>query len=522
MAISPTAIQKFLERTAKPPCIVKERSVDDLVRMIERDAGANYKPKTVPRPYQLEALAFACRARRSLMFLKMRLGKTKLALDYAEVMRKGRRWLLKGLVIVPSPITLSVWEEEIPKHSNLQGVFIHSTDLMDLQNACETEGNELIVIAWSSLQGMFTTERPVNDKRSKKAHMVDYNAARAFAAYFDFACIDEIHMCKNASTLRFKIAAALTEQCDLFMGLTGTPHGRNPFDVWAQAFLCDRGATFGNSYHFFTNAMGRQYSVPWGFGKEIRFNSKLSDVFTQKVNTISVSYGWEGNLELPELTKNIVKLPMTREQQAQYKDILKEIVNARREQRQIIENAFVRLRQVSSGYRPFKDADGNIQVLELDSCAKLDWIDEFLENAPEDAPIVLFHEFTATGERLCQLLTKHKRKHAWLYGGTKDKAGTLQSFRQGKVNTLVCNTASGGIGVDLSRADYMAFVECPLSPTVRQQAEARPLGKKGGHVFVDDLICSPVEARVLNNVMEGKTLLASMIYQEARSGLYNL
>jgi SNF2 family DNA or RNA helicase len=522
MAISPTAIQKFLERTAKPPCIVKGRDIDDLVRMIERDAGADYKPKTIPRPYQLEALAFACRARRSLMFLKMRLGKTKLALDYAEVMRRGKRWQLKGLVVVPSPVTLSVWEEEIPKHSNLRGTFIHSTDPMELQDACELNDNELVVIPWSSLQYMFTVQRPATDRRSKKAHMVDYKTARSFASYFDFACIDEIHMCKNESTLRFKIASTLTEQCDLFMGLTGTPHGRNPFDVWAQAFLCDRGETLGNSYHFFTHAMGKTYNVPWRYAQEVRFNKKLTDVFTRKVNSISVSYGWEGNLELPELTKNVVRLPMTKEQQAQYRDILQEITNARREERQRIENAFVRLRQVSSGFRPFKDGDGEMQVLELDNSAKLEWIEEFIENAPEEAPIVLFHEFTATGERLCRLLTKHKRKHAWLYGGTKDRAGTLQSFRTGKVNTLVCNTASGGIGVDLSRADYMAFVECPTSPTVRQQAEARPLGKKGGHIFVDDLICSPVEARVLNNVMEGKTLLANIIYQEAKSGLFNL
>jgi len=520
MPTNPTAIKAFLNNTAKPPITVRGRTVAELDRVI-RQGGGEYRPKLAPRPYQREALAFAVKARRSLMFLKMRLGKTKIALDFAGVTHSAGKWR-KGLIIVPYPVTLSVWQEEIPKHCDLTATFVHSTDESVFEEACTDYDTNLVVVAWSSLQWIFTDKRTTTKGRTSRAFAVNHKRLRRFADYFDFACIDEIHMCKNAGTHRFKIAAGLTEMCDLFIGFTGNPHGREPLDGWAQAYLCDRGRTLGSNYYFFLDAMAVKFYPPYMHGGcEYRFDRRKQDVLTKKLESISLSYGWQGNLELPDLTKNIVNLPMTKEQRAQYRDVLREIVESKGESAKV-DNAFVRLRQISSGYRVFKDDDGERQVLDLDTCAKLDWLDEFIENIPEDAPVVLFYEFTRTGQKLCDLLRKHKRTQSWLWGGAKDKPAALHAFRSGQVDVLVCNSASGGVGLDLSRADYMVFVECPTSPTIRQQAEARPYGKTGGHIFVDDLACSPVELRVLRAVTEGKALLADIIYKEAREGVYNL
>src|SRR5436189_507658 len=114
MATSPAAIQAFLANAAKPPIHVKGKTAAELNDVIWQ-SGGDYLPKLPPRPYQREALAFALRARRSLMFLKMRMGKSRIALDFAEVTRSAGKWR-KGLIVAPYPVTLSVWQEEIPKH----------------------------------------------------------------------------------------------------------------------------------------------------------------------------------------------------------------------------------------------------------------------------------------------------------------------------------------------------------------------------------------------------------------------
>jgi SNF2 family DNA or RNA helicase len=105
-------------------------------------------------------------------------------------------------------------------------------------------------------------------------------------------------------------------------------------------------------------------------------------------------------------------------------------------------------------------------------------------------------------------------KYTWLYGETKDKDGALQAFRTGDAQVLIANTASGGVGIDLQMADYQCFVETPVSPIVRAQAEARALGpgRAGRALFMDDLVCAPIEERILGFLREGRDLLQEIVF----------
>ena len=93
----------------------------------------------------------------------------------------------------------------------------------------------------------------------------------------------------------------------------------------------------------------------------------------------------------------------------------------------------------------------------------------------------------------------------------------MKDFQTGAVNVLLRIQPPVVSAFNLSMADYLVFLELPVSPTIRQQAEARPLGdKRGGRcLMVDDIICSPVQQRILDCVKEGKDLLAEIIYHGA-------
>ena len=87
---------------------------------------------------------------------------------------------------------------------------------------------------------------------------------------------------------------------------------------------------------------------------------------------MAISYGWEGYMDMPEIVSNVVKLKMTADQAKLYKDAIMDLVKSQGN-RISIENIFVRLRQISSGYLPFRTEDGHESILRCSS-AKMDWI----------------------------------------------------------------------------------------------------------------------------------------------------
>src|SRR5207237_5832226 len=113
---------------------------------------------------------------------------------------------------------------------------------------------------------------------------------------------------------------------------------------------------------------------------------------------------------------------------------------------------------------------------------KYEWLEDFLVDIESDAQIVIFHDFTHSGERICSLLDELKMKYVWIYGGTgvKNQPALLHKFQEKKVQVLVINAATGDVGVDLQIVDYQIFFESPVPVITRQQVEARAMGQERG------------------------------------------
>lgn len=511
MPINKEQVDRLLRYMPEPDIKVKGADIEWLCNEIYADTGIHYDPLTIPRPWQLEALAFACRVPRSLMFAKMRMGKTKLVLDWIDHLKLAGRLTKKALIVVPRPILLDVWKEQAATHSRLKVATVR-LKAEDLKAALHSDA-DLIVISWSALQAIFTY-KAVSDKRRSKVLRPDQENLVDFSRNFDLLSIDEIHLCKNPKSLRFEMAAYLARAVKYFMGLTGTPHGRNPFDLWPQAYLVDQGRLFGSSFWFFQNAFGKIVDAKWSNRTLLVYDRTKTDIIERKLASISLSYGWEGNIETREPLRNIVALHMCAEQRKLYNELVDKAITIDAREDKEAENIFVRLRQVSSGYLPFTNADGSEFTYRIPKSAKMEWIEGLLDELPEDIPMIFLYQFDYTGQMLCDLLAKRDIPHTWLWGKSKDKEGAVRDFRSGKVNVIVMNCASGDVGIDLSRADYMCFVEGPVSPTVRAQVEARPQSAAKRPLIIDDLVCSPVERKILLYVKEGKALLAKTVFND--------
>jgi SNF2 family DNA or RNA helicase len=254
---------------------------------------------------------------------------------------------------------------------------------------------------------------------------------------------------------------------------------------------------------FFTHKPGY-----WG-GTEYEFKHRMVGKLRRMMAHSAISYSSQECIDLPP--KVAIKAPvvMSEEAWAYYHAVLDQARERDVESVIDIENVFVRLRQITSG---FVSIDGKPSPLKENP--KLDALMELVEELPVDNKLVVFNEFVYSGSLISEGLKERGIQHARLYSGTRDKRAELRRFLDDpQCRVFVVNSRSGAMGLNLQVSHYVAVYESPVSPIVRQQAEARCL-RQGQQetVFIYDLICrNTIDQKILGFLAEGKSLLEALV-----------
>jgi hypothetical protein len=515
MPTNPEALEDFLTRQPEPHFVTRDRGEVWLRDVIHRTTGIEWRPKIEWRGddrdlRQLEAIAFALITKQALVYYPPQLGgKTRIALDWLQhLVRAGL--IGRALIIPHSPLGLDEWVMKIPLFCDLQFSIVRSGPGVgdELVAAIERSDNG-IIITGSTLQAIFAEKREIRrgSRQGAQKLYADRAALRLVSPIFSAIVVDEIQQSNDVSSLRFDILSTLAPDYEQpgppwRLGLTGTPFGRNPFALWSQARIVDGGRTLSRSYPFFTEAFGRRVYNHFSRTKdELIFDAKKMPLLRAKMDHLVIECQREDirDVDLVEIT---VELRMLHEQARAYRDLIGEMIEERRgetESSRVMrtKNIFIRLRQVASGYRVFTDGDGLDRTVVFPS-AKLEWLEQFLTTLDMKLKIVIFHEFVASGARICEMLKKLKIKHTWLWGGSPDKRDAKDQFQLGDVPVLVANHATGGVGITLSSADYVCIYESPVGAIGRKQMQARSLARGDAPLVIDDLVCAPVEKRILD------------------------
>jgi len=507
LVTKPEAIENFLNARTITPLRVKGRDPNWLLDYIQKVGGIEPNFKTTPRPYQLEAIPFALQSKGCLLFYDLQLGKTKIGLDWLAYLFSVK-WISRALIIAHAPIGVDVWCGQIPTHSDLNICPIRSSPnaFAEFCDALESD-HQAILLTWPTLQNMFTIKKKMRKKERMKLYP-NHEMLREVAPFFDALIIDEIHRAMRFDGLYFQIAAEISTNCQWCLGLTGTPFGRDPSGLWAEAFLTDKGKTLSTSYHFFLEAFGKEvynYAIK---RYETVFDKDKLPILQAKLEHMMLPYTRE-EVQTTNILTGLVKLPMSKSQKDAYNDAIDNFIkDGDFDDITATTNIFVRLRQIASGFLPFIDTEGNTRTIDFDDATKYEWLEDFVSQLDKRLKCIIFHEFTHTGQRICDILTRAKVFHDWLHGGVRNRPTIIGGFQTGSTQILVSNTATGGTGITLSRADYLCFFESPTSVIVRQQAAARPMARGDRLLVIDDIICAPVEEKILGFHQEGKELLA--------------
>jgi SNF2 family DNA or RNA helicase len=267
------------------------------------DAELEFDFVTTPYAHQRAGLAFLSRLGAGALFWEMGLGKTKTAIDYAELLAGQQEEYqraaqpLRVLVIAPNTVCRN-WVAEIGKHAG------HG-DLVRLTGMSIAKRIQLLGTARYSIVNC-------------EALSIKAFADAAKKVEWDLLIVDESTRFKNPKVARTKALHKLRRKHAIV--LTGTPITGKPEDAWSQLELVAPG-TFGKSYHQFEE---RYLHKDW-YGHVDGLKPEMAEDLIKRIDRHSYRILKSEVLDLPPKVYATRTVTMDGEQKAAYAQMRDEL-----------------------------------------------------------------------------------------------------------------------------------------------------------------------------------------------------
>lgn len=418
---------------------VLRTTVPDLTSSVNKGAPP-------PRDYQVRGAQMIAAMKRALLLDEMGVGKTLTALlGVTEILNRGE---LDGPTLVVAPnSTVDDWVASAwrwtPFHARAyRGASLHRRKMLP------GNGNrDLLVCGYGLI---------ANDLRD----MVEKLQPAALV-------VDEVHWCKDESTWRSKAVRAISETTQVFVGLSGTPITHRAKGLWSALYCIDHlGWPTPKKYEWYLNSEGDLYKK-----REPVFRASLKgqnrrvakeDVLTQlppKIHSVR-------NVHLPPAAR--------RAYQELESGLAAEVEGGRIEPMGILA-ALLRMNQLASATGTVvEDQDGNPQVKLRAPSWKVDALLEILQERDGQQTVVFAPSrqlIDIAGEKVHQA----GYRVGYIVGGQKpaDRTSVVKRFQDGELDVILATTSAGGIGITLTAASAVVFLQRPWSFVEAVQAEDR-------------------------------------------------
>ena len=516
--ISRRVVDEFLNRKMDSYNWMKKCKRAELEAYLE-DLPFDVQFKTKPFIHQLVCVILGLELGNFLFLLDMGTGKTKLSLDCANILKLSGK-IDKTLVLVPEPINIASWEDEISIHTDLRAVGLSGTRDERIEKL-HSDG-DIYIINYMGLQALVSTiQKRVKRGKTVSERVIVKKELNALAKMFDCIIYDELHKCKNKETLSYRICKQLTNRAKFAYGLTGTPFGRDPIDFWAEFYLVDKGETLGKTLGLYRSAYFKE-KQGWFGGTTYEFDRTKRRNLSRRLKHRSIRYAdWECN-DLPKKVYQTVAVNFENSAHDYYQNIIKTIIDMGGGSPDQAENNFVKLRQIASGFAKV-EVDGDVVTMDFPDNPKIAALKELILSVPPDRKMVIFYEFVKSGDLIEDLLKEIKIGYVRLDGTVKGKdkgRKALHKFnKDAKCRVFSANSKSGGVGLNLQVANYEFFYESPVSPIVRSQAEKRchRTGQTRKTFIYSIIVKGSVEEKIEEFIEEGKDLFKELVESKTTS-----
>ncbi|MBR2649478.1 MAG: SNF2 helicase associated domain-containing protein [Sediminibacterium sp.] len=441
--------------------------------------------KSILRPYQESGFQWLNYLREvqwgGILADDMGLGKTIQALSFLHHLKK-EQGALKALVVCPTTLMYN-WQNEIKKFTPELRFYVHHG------GAREKDG-----IAAADIDIIITTYGTL---RSDIRQFVEIN--------FDYVVLDESQAIKNPGSKVTKAASLLKASSRLC--LSGTPLQNNTFDIFAQMNFLNPGML--GSMEFFK----QEFSIPidkFGEKEQKDHLRKLLYPFILRRTKEQVAK------DLPEKQEMVLFCEMGEEQRKiydayrnDYRDkILGVVENQGIQKSQLtILQGLMKLRQICDSPAIVKEEEQypNVSV-KLEEIGR-----EITENISNHKALV-FSQFLGMLALIKEKMKELGVDYEYFDGSStvNERERAIQRFQNDdNCRVFLISLKAGGVGLNLTAADYVYIVDPWWNPAVEQQAIDRThrIGQTK-NIFAYRMICTDtVEDKILK-LQERKRNLA--------------
>ena len=328
---------------------------------------------------------------------------------------------------------------------------------------------------------------------NKAVHIISYellrrNIGRYKDFHFDTVVMDEAQVLKNDGTQRHKVISQLDFGHGIVM--TGTPIENAVDDVWSYFYILMPGM---KQVHDRLKKLSEGETKSEAF---LKVSSKLLNPFILRRTKAAYLK------ELPERTVRNIYVSLSKDEQAVYDRVRKVFGKAMKDGTSgrvtsIALEALLRLRQacVSVNLLPSTLYKGGRLM-----SSKMQIALAQIEQLGKDDKLIVFSQFVQALEELEEYLQERGIAYVTLYGTTTDRETPVAVFQQdADVKVFLASIKAGGVGLNLTAADYVLLLDDWWNPAVEAQAFSRAhrIGQKR-NVEVVRLVCKDtVEEKIL-------------------------
>lgn len=421
----------------------------------------------------------------------MGLGKTVQTLALLQTLKDNKR-LKTSLLILPVS-AIPNWESEIEKFTPGLEYHRHIGANRDKKNK-SWKKKDLIITSYATLR----------------------NDIEIFENFeFDYIILDESQNIKNYSSQVSRAVKILKAKNRL--ALSGTPIENNSMELWSLFDFLIPG--FLGSHQWFN----RQFMQPIEKEKDelkIDMLRKMIYPFLLRRKKQDVE------LELPEKTEIISKLPMEDEQlnlyiqlAEHYRDELDKEIEEKGvggSSMKIFE-AILRLRQVCLFPQLVDEKYKDI------ASAKFNYLQDLMEDIlSENHKVLIFSQFVEVLSIIKTYCNKNRITHSYMDGTThvENRKLMVKKFQEDEqTRVFLLSLKTGGVALNLTAADYVIIFDPWWNPAVEAQAINRThrIGQTRKVMAYRMVIQDSIEEKMIQLQEKKKTLMEDLIVSDSES-----
>lgn len=384
----------------------------------------------------------------------------------------------KRPILVICPATLKInWQREFMKWTDIKSYVINSQDT----NLRYIKGIDTYIINYDIVEKMKDLLRKMN---------------------FQIIILDEAHYIKNPKAKRTKAINELIKTIPHIIALTGTPILNRPVEIYNILKILSP-INFGNYWEFVSRYCGMTRTR---YGMDVSGATNIAELSDKLRSTVMIRREKRDVLaELPDKTRVIV--PQICDLKAYKKvedDLISYLIESKNRSRLQAErsNSVEQLTKVE--YCKQEAVKAKLPLF-------IEWCKDFIE---ENGKLVVFAHHKEFIDTLMNELVKFNPVK--IVGGMEgiDKQKSIDTFMTNKdCKVIICSLKAAGVGITLTIASYVVFLELGWTPGEHDQAEDRlhRIGQKDNVTCYYFVAEGTIEETIYNLIQDKRKIFTQLM-----------